>query len=288
MEMARLMRWLICTVVVLAFAPSAFAEDFVLRGSQSSYNWGGFYGGGQIGYTSSVVNFNTAVGPDISYILRDTAIEADEQISQWSLLGSRNPVSTSYGAFLGYNYPWESVILGLEVNYNHFSLTAASAGALERTFTDSGNLPAGHHLFYDMKVSGTSAFGMTDDATFRARIGWQAGHLLPYFFAGLALGRVDTSSSATLSYSAVDYPDSEEPPLIPLYTTTAPLTYGPVTSGMSQSGQFTYGFATGLGLDFAVTNNLFVRGEFEYIYFAPINGIQLSLSTARVGAGFKF
>lgn len=278
------MRWVICTVAVLAFAPSARAEDFVLRGSEPAYHWSGLYGGGQIGYTSSVVNFSTAVGPEIAYILRDTSIEADQQISQWSLLGSRNPVSTSYGAFLGYNYEWESLILGLELNYNHFGLTAASSGALERSFTDSGNLPAGHHYFYDMSVAGQSAFSMTDAATFRTRIGWQAGRLLPYFFAGFALGRIDTSTSTTLAYTATDNPDSEEPPLTPL----APIAVGPELDAAAQSGQFTYGFATGLGIDFAVTDNLFVRGEFEYIYFAPIDGIQVSLSNARVGAGFKF
>jgi outer membrane immunogenic protein len=288
MEMARLMRWVLGAVVVLAFAPSAFAEDFVLRGSAPTYHWGGFYGGGQLGYSSSVINFGTAVGPDIAEMLRNTSIEQDEQISQWSVLGSRNPVSNSYGAFVGYNYEWQSVILGMEVNYNHFLLSANSSGAMERSFTDSGNLPAGHHLFYDMNVSGQSSFRMTDAATFRARIGWEAGHFLPYFFGGLAVGRVDTSSSATIAYTAVDFPDSEEPPLVPLYTTADPLSVGPESAGLSQSGEFTYGFATGLGIDFAVTANLFVRGEFEYIFFAPVNGAQISMSTARVGAGFKF
>ena len=67
-----------------------------------------------------------------------------------------------------------------------------------------------------------------------------------------------------------------------------PIAVGPESDAASQSGQFAYGFATGLGLDFAVTANLFVRGEFEYIYFAPIDGIQVSLSNARVGAGVKF
>jgi len=282
--MARLMRWVIGAVVVVAFAPRAFAQDFVLRGAEPAYHWGGLYVGGQIGYTSSVVNFSTAVGPEISDILRDTSIETDEQISQWSLLGSRNPTSTSYGAFVGYNYEWESVILGMEANYNHFALTAVSSGALQRSFTDSGNLPAGHNYFYTMNVSGESAFSMTDAATFRARFGWQAGHFLPYFFAGLAVGRIDTATATTLSYTAVDYPDSETPPLTPLND----LAVGPETDGASQSGQFTYGFATGLGIDFAITANLFVRGEFEYIYFAPIDGIQVSLSSARVGAGFKF
>ena len=41
-------------------------------------------------------------------------------------------------------------------------------------------------------------------------------------------------------------------------------------------------------MDVAVTTNLFVRGEFKYIFFAPVNSIQVSLWSARVGAGVKF
>ena len=34
--------------------------------------------------------------------------------------------------------------------------------------------------------------------------------------------------------------------------------------------------------------NVFVRGEFEYISFTKVQGIQAQIGTARVGAGFKF
>ena len=44
----------------------------------------------------------------------------------------------------------------------------------------------------------------------------------------------------------------------------------------------------GLGMDVAVTNNVFLRGEFEYIYFAPTAHIQASVTTGRLGAGIRF
>jgi opacity protein-like surface antigen len=34
--------------------------------------------------------------------------------------------------------------------------------------------------------------------------------------------------------------------------------------------------------------NVFVRGEYEYVGFAPIWGIKTAVNTARVGLGFKF
>ena len=116
------------------------------------------------------------------------------------MLGSRNPASTELGGFLGYNVEWESVILGGGMNYNHVSLTAASSGALTRRFTDSGNLPAGHHYFYTLDVAGQSACQHDRHRHVpRPRIGWQAGNFLPYVFAGLAVGRGNTSSSCDLS-----------------------------------------------------------------------------------------
>jgi outer membrane immunogenic protein len=48
------------------------------------------------------------------------------------------------------------------------------------------------------------------------------------------------------------------------------------------------GVAAGLGTDYALTPNVFVRGEFEYIYFAAVYGVQVSVITGRVGAGVKF
>ena len=279
------MRWVLAAVVVLAVAPSAFADDFgILRGTQPTYRWSGIYGGGQVGYSSSVVNFGQAASSDIGFILRNTAIQQDQQISQWSVLGSRSPVTTGVGAFIGYNIEWENLITGLEVNYNHVSLSASSGSTITRSFTESANLPAGHHYFYSLTVTGQSALHMSDIATFRLRGGVEEGSFLPYVFGGLAVARADFSNSATLSFTATDFPDSSTPPLTPLPT----LNFGPVTQGNTQSGSFAYGFATGAGVDVGLTPNVFVRGEFEYIYFAPLNGIHVTTATGRVGGGLKF
>ena len=279
------MRCVICALVVLGFAPPAFAGDFdILRGSEPTYHWGGFYGGGQIGYSSAVVDFSQAAAPQIAFILRDTAIEQDEQISKWSVLGSRSTTGTSLGDFAGYNFEWEDVILGLELNYNHVSLSASAANSMTRSFTDSTNLPAGHNYLYTMTVGSASSLQMTDIATFRARAGWEAGNFLPYAFAGLAVGRGDFSTSTSVFYTAVDFTPVQTPPIPPLPT----LTVGPATQADGQNPAFAYGFAAGLGTDIALTSHVFVRGEVEYIFFAPLDHIQVSVTSARVGAGFKF
>lgn len=284
------MRWFLGAVVVLAVAPRAWAGDFdVLRGPEPTYHWGGFYGGVQGGYATGVANMGPAAGPDISFILRQTAIEQDQQISQWPVLnGDSHPQSSTYGAFLGYNFEWENIILGAEAGYDHVSLSATSDGGLTRNFTDSGNLPAGHHLYYTLTATGSANVSMSNIATFRARAGWEAGNYLPYLFGGLAVGRATVSSSATVAYSAVDFPDSETPPLTPLYTTADPLLFGPVSQSTAATNVFAYGADLGIGVDVALLSHVFVRGELEYIYFFPVDGVHLSVSSAKVGVGYKF
>jgi hypothetical protein len=48
------------------------------------------------------------------------------------------------------------------------------------------------------------------------------------------------------------------------------------------------GASLGLGLDWALILNLFLRSEFEFIWFAPLATINVSIVTARVDAGLKF
>ena len=47
-------------------------------------------------------------------------------------------------------------------------------------------------------------------------------------------------------------------------------------------------FPVGGGLDWAITQNIFLRGEFEFVQFAPIANIVASIVSGRIGAGFKF
>jgi outer membrane immunogenic protein len=281
------MRWGVAAVFGLTLATPAFAADLdILRGSIPTYNWGGFYGGVQAGYSSAEINSSQSASADIAFLLRDTAIEQDQDISAWTVLGNRTPTATNYGGFIGYNSVWEDVILGGEINYSHGSLFAISTDSISRSFVDSTNLPAGHNYFYNVTVAAQSSIRITDIATFRGRAGWQAGIFLPYGFVGVAVGRADVANSGTVSYTAIDEPDLQTPPT-PQLTPLAPLSFdGTQTNG--QNGAFMYGFTTGLGLDVALMSNVFVRGEVEYIYFAPVDGTQVSLWTGRVGAAYKF
>jgi outer membrane immunogenic protein len=279
------MRSVICALALLALPTSALADDFsILRGTVPTYKWSGYYGGGQVGYSNSVIKFGTAASSQLSFLLRGLAIEQDEQISSWNVMGTHTASSAGFGGFVGYNMEWENIIFGVEANYNHVSISQSASSSLTRSFSDSGGLPPGHNFLYTVTVGGEASMHISDIATFRARAGVEEGIFLPYVFGGLALGRASTSDTATLFYTYQDFPDSETPPLTPIPSGSV----GPNASSNAQNNTIAYGVATGLGVDVGLLPNVFVRGELEYIYFAPLNGIQASVMSARVGAGLKF
>ena len=85
------MRWVICAVVVLAFAPRAFADDLdILRGTDTVgpatfTKWSGFYFGAQTGFTGGNANFANSTQAPIAYALRDTALEDTFEPSNWPI-----------------------------------------------------------------------------------------------------------------------------------------------------------------------------------------------------------
>jgi opacity protein-like surface antigen len=61
-----------------------------------------------------------------------------------------------------------------------------------------------------------------------------------------------------------------------------------VTQSDSKGGAWGYGFALALGVDIAVSPNVFIRGEYEYVNFPSISDIGVSFNSARVAGGLKF
>jgi opacity protein-like surface antigen len=60
------------------------------------------------------------------------------------------------------------------------------------------------------------------------------------------------------------------------------------SNAAGQNNALLWGYTVGAGLDWALTPNIFARGEFEFVQFAPITNIAVSVASGRVGAGFKF
>jgi outer membrane immunogenic protein len=280
----RLMRGAICALLVLGFASSAFADEFdspVVPGWQplataSFMNWRGFYVGGQASYSGASANFaNTTQGP-IAYALRGTTLESEFAPSNWQVLGSASHVAAGYGGFVGYNIQFERLVVGVEANYDQamLSLLAPNSPISRVTPADSQGDS------YLVNITGSGSVTNLNFGTLRARAGWALGNFLPYAFAGLAIGEADVNIAATVS--------GQQNPPAGGGACNAPCTPFSFTGTGGTNSEWLYGFTVGAGVDVALTRNIFLRAEYEFVQFAPTANPVINVNSGRVGAGFKF
>jgi outer membrane immunogenic protein len=275
----RQMRWVISALLVLGLVPRAFAADLdldVLRGSEpvgpALYtNWTGFYVGGNVGYSDSNADFSGATQPSIAYVLRDTALENTSHPSDLPVLGTADQSGLSYGGFFGYNTQWQDLMLGAEVSFQH---TTTTLNAPSSPIARSG-LSDGEGNTYAMLINGTGSLADLNYVALRGRAGWILGNFMPYGFLGGVVGLANIN--VTTSVQGFCEPGS---------TPTCSNFAFSATDGRTSA--LLYGGTVGAGLDWAVTPQFFLRGEYEYTVFLPFDHLVLSVSSARVGAGFKF
>jgi opacity protein-like surface antigen len=289
----------LCAVALVALSVPAVAADMpILRGSQDVFpsepvyfRWQGVYVGGQAGYASGSADLSRAAQPQLQYLLRESVLAGP--VSGWELLDKGSATAITYGGFVGYNFQWDDAVLGVEANYNRTSFKVSSAGSLARSLTNpSGSTPPpGHTYTYNVTTQAAASINVTDVATFRARGGWAAGPYMPYAFVGAAVGRADVSRSASFwgtlddDYFVTIIGPGGLPILDPRRDTYSLV---PGQQGENKSGVFIYGWTAGLGLDVALTENIFLRGEWEWVQFGSVEGISVSISSIRGAVGAKF
>src|SRR5438445_13706878 len=106
------MRRLVLATAVFGMAFGAQAADMpdlpILRGSlaptlsSTSRNWDGWYVGGQVGYSSSEMDFSHSVKSLTNFIERNSVLQAP--LEQWALLSQTHPPSPACGPFVRLNW----------------------------------------------------------------------------------------------------------------------------------------------------------------------------------------
>ena len=274
-------------LALILMAPAgAVAADMpdLLRGSYSpSYTrWDGFYFGGQAGETWGSADFANATQGMLSYILANT--ELQDKVSGWTTLPKGSTSSRSYGGFVGYNFQWNDVILGGELNYNHMSIGIGAHDTIGPIQVPGANLPDGSTVLYDITVGSAASVAINDIMTARARAGWTFDRFMPYGFVGAAVGRADVFRTVTLAGSTKTTTTAATPPV----STTAFLNLPRDPQTLAQDGEFAYGFTAGLGMDVALMQNLFVRAEWEFIEFPNVSDMRVEANSVRAAVGLKF
>jgi outer membrane immunogenic protein len=274
-------RWFLC-LCLIGLSCGADAADFGAPPLRGSYGpearpygrWSGLYGGGQIGYGTAEMDFTGAFNGVNIFDSSTAFTSALGSVSSWAAFGSDRPAAISYGAFVGFNSQWEDAVLGVEVNYNHTSLKGQSSDS--RCYSEFADPQCSGPLSvsgtdYNATVNATASARLTDYATFRARAGWAYGNIMPYAMAGVALGRVETTRTAT--------------------ATATEVSGGPGQLSAAQSvasTRYPWGFMAGAGIEFLLLPNVFVRAEYEFVRLENVTNIDLDLNTVRFGAGVRF
>jgi outer membrane immunogenic protein len=278
------MRRVIYALLAFAFAPSAFADDLSwLTGAQPAApmnvnGWAGFYIGGAVSYSNAGGNFSNTTQAPLAFVLRDLTLESEQQPSSWPVLGQANHSATGFGGFAGYNTQFERLVLGVEADYDQANLSLIAPNTpISRLTSAGGNT-------YIVNITGSGSMTNLDFGTLRARAGWALGNFLPYGFAGVAVGHANVNIAATVS--GTENPQNR--PCTPAGPATPACVPFSFTGTAGKNGEWMIGFSVGGGLDVALTRNVFLRAEYEYVQFAPIANLVVDVNTVRGGLGIKF
>lgn len=297
----RMRRWL-AALAVMGAAGSAQAADYmdlpVLRGSFRDApaprgNWDRWYVGGQFGYSAANLDFSHASASLTDYMLRNSVLQ--DPVHNWSLLEGKNASGTGFGGFVGRNWQWEDAVLGFEVNYSNMrGLSGGSSGSMALAILNPTGItpPSGHDYRYDTALNGSATGEIKDLVTLRARAGWDAGWFMPYMFGGVAIGRVNVSRTATLDvvkHDLYSIPVSVGGTIVQVpQDVSSNVSPNPPTKTEGGVDSITAGYTVGLGTEMAVTDNLFLRAEWEYVKLLKVKDVGFSVNTARVGVGYRF
>jgi outer membrane immunogenic protein len=283
------MRRILLVAVMFAAVSGAQAADMpdFLRGTlpasnTPTRNWDGWYAGGQVGESWGNTDYRNTASTQTNNLFRNTSLAGPA--SELNVLGKVNEQSLAFGGFVGRNWQFDDVVVGVEANYNYLSgLKSSTGGSIGPIQVAEPGLilGPGQTAVDGVTLTGRSALQVHDEITFRGRAGWATGDFLPYMFGGLAVGRMDVSSTISSSVQRTIFNAGGG-------SSTFPLPQFALTSTVGKSNAFVAGWTAGLGFEYMVWSNVFLRAEWEYIQFMSIQETAVSENSVRAGLGYKF
>ncbi len=236
--------------------------------------WQGGYFAGTAGFSTLNADARGSFGELVAQGMRLTQIEEEMRVSTWLDPSVSGVTETTYGIIAGYNFQFGETVLGIEGDVTFGGLATSATDSLARFQTTSN----GFTNFVD--ATGTVGVDLKNWATLRARAGYTLGAFLPYVTGGLAVAQYETTRTARVSGNQVRYaPDG--------VTVLQTIPFNTGTLGGSSSG-YAVGLAAGAGVDVALTENVFMRGEWQYLFFPDVSGTEISVNTVRGAAGVRF
>jgi len=65
-------------------------------------------------------------------------------------------------------------------------------------------------------------------------------------------------------------------------------TLQPLSQAQERTNNFVVGWTAGLGFEYMLWGDVFVRGEWEYVKFMSVENTSVTMNNARAGIGYKF
>ena len=240
-----------------------------------TFSWGGLYGGIHAAYSAG--NFNTqsaASGLAADAYRNSTAQSLAVGIAY--LPTDFEDQAPAYGGFMGANWVWDDVILGLEAEFTAFNPTLGASGTYSQARRQDGATTS-QAISYTANVTTK----ITDYGILKLRAGYAMGRFLPFATIGLAVGRGEIRATYSSLYS--------EYPMVAACPTSAHRSSAnqPNNSQRRNRG-YLVGGSAGVGVDWAILDNVFARAEYTYLGFADFNGQKTTLHTVKAGIGVKY
>lgn len=270
------MRRFVLALTMISAMPFAHAADMpdlpILRGAvrdilpRTNVDWGGFYVGGQYGVTSN--NFGTSgANQQMQALAASMTPPGTTNFASYQV--NDKTTTQGWGGFVGYNWQWTDAVLGFDVSYMRGGQRVSSVinpvGVAQTINGDD----------YVTVTSGNQTMSITDYGSARLRAGWAVSSFLPYATVGFSMGRADISRVVNVN-GTVDVGGGGNP-----------VAYN--NQGVqAKSGALLYGYSYGGGLDVMMFAGLFLRGEVEVSRFTTSWAMDATVTTARLGAAYKF
>jgi opacity protein-like surface antigen len=266
----------ICAALAIWPGERAGAADWPLRGSlapqQPAYaRWDGAQFGVEVGWGTMRNDFSNSTSPLVAFILRNTIQEAEFSPSTWTTLPANTTNGPVFGGYIGYNMQWDQLVMGVDLGYKYANRATEASDSISRQFVTSDNFNN------SVTIDARSTFKLVDYATLRARAGYAWGNFLPYAVIGIAAGRFNYGTTVTVQAAGAPIPPAPGSPYVL-----------DQTASTGKDNAIVGGVAGGLGIDWAVTPGWYLRAEWEYVAFAPVNGSRSNINTGKIGTGARF
>lgn len=277
-------------VVMMACAlPQAARAADYLRGSQieqpveppplfagGRFDWSGFYFGGGAGVSETKFKPGEGLRALANSAFRNTDLVAERDMGSFinDLPDKRDSGALFFG-MAGYNYLFDDVVLGIEADYTRSGHNYRVTDFISRrSALSTGSI-------YDWSMTTDQAAKLNDYATLRLRMGWAYGRIMPFATIGGALGRFNTTSTIDADIAIVSNAGQAN-------ETSVRAAGYPLRVGTVKKNTYAFGLSAGAGVDWALTDNLFLRAEYQIVRFAEVEGTTTTVNTGRVAAALKF